>query len=185
MSNNQKKNNIKEAVGIFDNNDKLQEAIDELSISGFERYEISVIGSESAMQQKFNVSYKDPKYLVDNPQTPRSINVSSEEVGVAEGAVISGGILAGVVAALIAAGGVAVPSTIPAAIIGATAGTALGGVMAQLIGNSHAKKLQQQIDAGGLVLWVRTHTLEKEKLASDILTKHEAKDVHIHSIKMA
>ena len=51
MSNNQKKNNIQEAVGIFDNNDKLQEAIDELSISGFERYEISVIGSESAMQQ--------------------------------------------------------------------------------------------------------------------------------------
>ena len=55
MSNNQKKNNIKETVGIFDNNDKLQEAIDELSISGFERYEISVIGSETAMRQKFNV----------------------------------------------------------------------------------------------------------------------------------
>lgn len=183
MSNNKKK--IKEAVGIFDDNNKLQEAIDELSISGFERYDISVIGSESAMKQKFHVSFADPKRLVDNPQTPRGINVTTEEVGVAEGAVISGGILIGVVAALIAAGGVAVHSTIPAAIIGATAGTALAGVMAQLIGNSHAEKLQKQIDKGGLILWVRTTDQKKEKLAADILRKHGATNVHVHNIKLS
>ena len=182
MNKNQK--TVKEAVGIFDDNNKLQASIDELSISGFERQEISVIGSESAMQKKFKVSFKNPKQLVDNPKTPRGINVSTEEIGVAEGAVISGGVLVGVVASLIAAGGVAVHSSIPAAIIGVTAGTALGGVIAQLIGSSHAEKLNKQIEKGGLVLWVRTSNKTKEKLASSILQKHGATDVHIHDIQI-
>ncbi len=175
---------IREVAGIFKDSNALQDAIDELSISGFERYELSVIGSEKAMKDKFSVAFKNPKSLIDNPKTPRGVNIATEEMGVAEGAVVSGGVLIGVVASLIAAGGVAVHSVIPAAVIGATAGTAFGGVMAQLIGNAHAERLQKQIDKGGLILWVRVDNKTKEKLAYDILQGHDAKYVHVHDIKL-
>lgn len=175
---------IKEVAGIFDDNSKLQEAIDELSISGFGRHEMSVIGGESAMKEKFNVSYKHPRFLIDNPEVPQGVNISEEEMGVAEGAVVGGGVLVGVVSALVAAGGVATNLSTPAAIIGATVGTAVGGVIAKWIGVAHAERLQKQIEAGGLVLWVLVVNKAKEKLACAILKKHAAKDVHIHSIAL-
>src|SRR5688572_2729221 len=114
----------REAVGIFKDDAKLQAAISELCLEHFERYDISVLGSESAIRKKFSKEHQDPHELADNPATPRGINVAPEELGVAKGVVIGSSVLAGVVAALIGAGGIALPSSIPATIIGITAGTA-------------------------------------------------------------
>lgn len=181
---NQKHQEIREAVGIFESETALQEAIDELTISGFERAEMSIIGNEASMQKVFHVKYKDPKQLVDNQKTPRGVNFMPEDEGAAEGAIISVSTLAGVVAALIATGSLTAQSATPAAIIGGVAGTAIGGALANLIGDSHAQQVQKQLEAGGLVLWVRTTHEEKEKIAYDILKKHGASNVHLHTINI-
>lgn len=181
---NKKYEKIREAAGIFNNEVTLQETIDELTISGFERAEISVIGNESAMERAFKVKYKDPKELVDNPDTPRGVNVALEDEGAAEGAIISTSTLAGVVAALISTGSITTQSVTPVAIIGGVVGTAIGGALAQLIGDSHAAQVQKQVEAGGLILWIRTDNTAKEKTACKILKKHGAADVHVHEIKI-
>ena len=45
-----------------------------------------------------------------------------------------------------------------------------------------ADLIQEQIDHGGLLLWVRTRDEDHEKRAVDILKKHSGKDVHLHDI---
>jgi hypothetical protein len=55
-------------------------------------------------------------------------------------------------------------------------------MLAQSVGEDHADRLQEQLDRGGLLLWVRTWDAEHEKRASDILSKHSGRDVHVHSL---
>jgi hypothetical protein len=79
---------------------------------------------------------------------------------------VSGGTLAGVIAAMALAGG---------------AGGLIGTLLARWIGDHHAHYLQEQMDHGGLLLWVRTRDAEKEKSATEILKKHSSRDVHLHA----
>lgn len=176
--------NIREAVGVFENDQKLQAAIDDLSLSRFERYEISVLGSEDAIKEKFNIDSIDLKELADNPVTPRGTNIAPEEIEVAQRIIVGGGMLVGVVTAVIAAGGVLLSKTIPAAIIGVAAGSVIGSVLAKLFGSAYAENLQKKIDKGGLILWVITSSKEKEGVACKILKKHGAKYVHVHDIDL-
>ena len=44
------------------------------------------------------------------------------------------------------------------------------------------KTLQEQLDRGGLLLWVRTWDKDREKRAVDILNKHSGHDVHVHGV---
>jgi hypothetical protein len=46
----------------------------------------------------------------------------------------------------------------------------------------HADWLQEQLDRGGVLLWVRTPGEAEERKALDILTRYSAHDVHIHEI---
>jgi hypothetical protein len=59
-------------------------------------------------------------------------------------------------------------------------GGALGAGVARLVGDRHAKNLQNQLEHGGLLLWVRTWDSGDEQRAVDILTKHSGHDVHVH-----
>jgi len=52
--------------------------------------------------------------------------------------------------------------------------------LAKWVSDHHAHYLQEQIDHGGLLLWVRTRDSEHEKRAVDILSKHSGRDVHVH-----
>jgi hypothetical protein len=47
---------------------------------------------------------------------------------------------------------------------------------------SHADWLQEQLDRGGLLLWVRTPTEADERRAIEVLTQHATHDVHIHEV---
>ena len=57
----------------------------------------------------------------------------------------------------------------------------IGTLLARWIGDHHAHYLQEQMDHGGLLLWVRTRDAEKEKSATEILKKHSSRDVHLHA----
>jgi hypothetical protein len=47
----QEQRTIREAVGVFDSPDKLQEAIDDLMSSGFDRAELSLLAAEETVDQ--------------------------------------------------------------------------------------------------------------------------------------
>ena len=172
-----------EAVGIFHQAEDFQDAIDELLSSGFDRADLSLLASETAVTAKLGHHYRQTRVLVDDSRVPRSAYISAEAIGDAEGALIGGLFYVG---ATLAAGAVIVSGGTLAAAIGATAvaggaGGVIGSVLARWLGDHHSCYLQEQIERGGLLLWVHTRTLEDEERAVRILEGHCGDEVHVHA----
>ena len=178
---------IREAVGYFETADTLQAAIDELMSSGYDRAELSLLAAEHAVEEKLGHKYRKVAELEDDPVVPRCCYISTEFVGGAEGALIGGLLYVGAVAAagaIVASGG-ALAAAITGAAVAGGAGGLIGAVLAKLVGDHHARHLQEHLDHGGLLLWVRTRDAGHEKRAVDILRKHSGRDVHVHAIRAA
>lgn len=175
---------IREVAAIFLDKDQLQGAIDELLIHEFDRRHISVMGNEKAVEDIFSKPHVDPKEAMKDPDTPRASLIDEDEVAVAQGAVVSGGLLTGVATSVLATGAIAMPgAAITAIIIGGLGGTAAGAVLAKIMGDRYKDHFEKQIDAGGLLLWVRTPTQDLEKGAIDLLKKSGGKNVQAYSIE--
>jgi hypothetical protein len=175
---------IPEAVGIFDRNEDLQGAIDELLSSGFHRSELGLLADEATAQEKLGHQYKKISALADDPAAPRSAYVSPEAIGDAEGGLIGGLAYVGATVAtgvVIASGG-ALAALIAAVVLAGGTGGLVGSVLAKWLGDRHANYLQQQIDRGGLLLWVRTRDVAAERRAVEILRKHSGGEVHVHAL---
>jgi hypothetical protein len=130
-------------------------AIDELLSSGFHRAELNLLASEAEVVSKLGHKYRKSSELQD---------VSTEAIGDAQGAVIGAlfyvgaGLLLGPVAA---AGGTFV-AMVGAAALGGGAGGLVGTWLAKLLGDQGAQRLQEQLDHGGLLLWVRTRDVVRK-----------------------
>lgn len=175
---------VREAVGVFHDANALEAAVDELLESGFERGEISLLASDRTVEDKLGHAYRKVTEMEDDTGAPRVAYVDRDSliegktgmigglayVGAlaAAGAVVaSGGTLAAVIAAAVGAGG---------------AGGVLGTFAARWIGRDHATSMQNQLDKGGLLLWVHVRDQDHEKRAVDILSRHSADDVHVHDL---
>jgi hypothetical protein len=175
---------IREAVAIFDGAEGLEMAIDELLSSGFDRYELSLLASQHAVEDKLGHAYEKVGELEDDVGVPRAAYVSTEAIGDAEGGLIGGLMYIGAVAAsgaIVATGGTLAGAVVAAAMAGG-AGGLIGAALARLIDYHHADHLARQLERGGLLLWVRTRDAEHEARALDILARHAARDVHLHDL---
>ena len=173
---------VREAVGIFHDARDFQAAIDELLSSGFHRAELSLLASEHAVEEKLGHHYQRVDALADDPAAPRAAYVSTEAIGDAEGGLIGGLTYVGatVAAGAVFASGGALAAGIAAAALAGGAGGLIGSALASRVGEHHAHYLQEQIEHGGLLLWVRTSTSEKEARALAILRKYRGDHVHVH-----
>ncbi|WP_394180531.1 hypothetical protein [Yoonia maritima] len=174
--------NIPEAVGVFDSFETLQAAIYDLRMSGFSRYDISLLGGPEAMKEKLGSAYWRAPELEDNPDAPRAAFVSEEAIGELEGAIAGGFFFLG---SYIAMAAMLTPvSTLAASIaaiaIGGGPAAVIGTLLARRVGKQHKDYYANQIKNGGILLWVRTSDKEKEELAVKILKGHSGKDVHVH-----
>jgi len=173
-----------EAVAVFDDAQTLEAAVDELLSHGFDHAELSLLAGEQAVEQKLGHRFERVSQLEDDDIVPRRAYVSTESRGDAEGGLIGGLMYVGALAA--AGATVASGGTLGAAIAGAVAmggaGGLIGAALAKLIDDEHAKRLEEQINRGGLLLWVRTRDAEHELKAKNILKKHSAHDVHLHEL---
>lgn len=177
----------REAVGIFHGPDELQSAIDELLSSGFHRAELSLLASEQAVLEKLGHRYQRVRELADDPSTPRAAYVSTEAIGDAEGALIGGLMYVGATVAtgaIVVSGGT-LAAAIAAAVAAGGAGGLIGSVLAKWVGHHHAHYLHEQLEHGGMLLWVRTSTAVDEERAIEILRKFSAENVHLHGTPVA
>jgi hypothetical protein len=175
---------IREAVGIFDMSESLENAIEELQSSGFDRAEISLLAGAHAVEEKLGHAYRRVEELEDDARVPRTAFVTTESRGDAEGGLIGGLMYVGAVLAaggIVASGGTLAGAIVAAALAGG-AGAAAGSAFAKLLEYHHADYLAEQLGRGGILLWVRTRTAEREMRALEILGKYSAHDVHVHSI---
>lgn len=178
---------IREAVAYFDTAEDLEAAIDGLLSSGFDRAELSLLAADHAVVDKLGHAYRKIKELEDDPQAARCCYVSRESLGDAEGALIGTPLFvaASAAAGIIVASGGTMAATIIGVALAGGAGGLIGGILARLVGKKHAHHLTEQLDHGGLLLWVRTWNSEREKRAVEILERHSGHDVHVHSIAAA
>jgi hypothetical protein len=182
MENTDPLEDTREAVALFNDEDSLQAAIDELLASSFDRAELSLLGTEDALRSTFGNRFKTSAELEDLEGVPRRCYVSPESLGDAEGGIIGGLVYVGAVAAtglvIVSGGGLA--AAIMAAVLAGGAGGLVGTVLAGVLEAVHALQIRDHLELGGLVLWVRTWTPEDEERATTILRKHSGKDVHVH-----
>ena len=175
----------REAVGIFHSPETLQSAIDELLSSGFHRAELSLLASEFAVEEKLGHRFAKVGDLADDATVPRSGYIATEYIGGGEGGIIGGLVYVGATVAAVAvgaSGGTLLAVIVSAMLLGGTGGL-IGSVLAKALGDHHARHLEDQIDRGGLLLWVRVRDAAKEERAVGILRKFSAEQVHVHGLR--
>ncbi len=174
-----------EAVAVFNDAETLEAAVDELLSHGFNQAEISLMASEGAVEEKLGHRYTKVKELEDDESVPRTAYISTESRGDAEGGLIGGLMYVGALAAAgatVASGGSLGAAIAGAAALGGTGGL-IGATLAKFVDDQHAVTLEEHLDHGGLLLWVRTRDAAHEKKAEDILSGHSAHDVHLHKLR--
>lgn len=178
---------VREAVAVFDDWASLEEAADELMSSGFHRSMLSLVAGHQTVETKLGHMYQKVAEVEDDPSVPQTAFIARESFGDAEGGIIGALIYVPAVistGAVVATGGTLLAAIVAAAAVG-TAGASLGVLLSRLLEKHHADYQQEQLERGGLLLWVRTMTPVLEERAIDILKRHSGRDVHIHGLRAA
>jgi hypothetical protein len=173
---------FKEVVGLFNNVDDLQNAIRELEGTAFSRGDISVMGKREDLQNVFGSKTVPPELAMDNADTPRQAPSRPEEQNIGRSAMIGVPAYIGAMAMALSAGAVTFPAIIGAAALGATGGGAIGAILAKLLGDRYSRHIEEQIERGGLLLWVRTPDKDREDTAQRIMIACGGYNVHVHEI---
>ena len=165
---------IREAVGIFTDREELEAAVAELETTAFPRHDISVQHPDDP---------HSARAAEDDPDAERAILIRPEEKTIAAGVIVGGGAYAGAITAAFFAYGPDVGGGTFTAmmILGAVAGAALGGMIVHALAQQMRLSWDRALRRGGMVLWVRTPEPENERMALEIMNRHGARDVHVHT----
>lgn len=150
-----------EVVGRFADRPSFRSAVEDLRAAGFEHSDLSVLDSRESLaaSESAGEAWREAmagligevKYI--GPLTAAGlIMVTSGPVGVA-------------VTGLMAAG---------------ITGYALRELLEDIKATPHTEEFARALEQGAVLLWVRADTEERQRVARDVLTRHGAKDVHLH-----
>lgn len=172
---------IHEAVGVFDDPLKLQDAIEELQRNGFMLQELSVLADKEAVKEKVGHLYYSVDEAKHDHAAPRTVFVPDEVLGSAEGAAIGVPLFFGAaIGSCIAAAAVGtLPVVLASAVLSGAGGAGLGAIFARYISKHHADYIRDSLERGGLLLWVNLRSSEQEEKARAILARHSAHDIHV------
>lgn len=151
----------REVVGILATRDAFEGAVADLTEAGIERSDLSVLSSHESLE------------AAGSPAKPWR-DVLTALVGELkyEGPLVASGLI-------LLAGGSAAASV--AAVIGAAvSGVAAKEVLDEVTAKPHTEAFARSVEAGGIILWVRTDTAEEESKAAEILQSHGGQNVHTH-----
>lgn len=169
----------REATAVFPDEASLNRAVDALMQAGLTQEDMSVLahdkhlsGSQSADQ------------LADSDKADITAFETQDSRTEGQAAIVgTPALLAGLGAALaISTVGTAL---IPAFVVTAGStivGGGVGAILARVFGRKHADYIQQQIQDGGIVLWVRTEDEAQDNVVLGILKENGGKNAHIHKI---
>ena len=184
MASNENEPAIREAVGIFFNADHLRDALKELLASGFGPNELGLLASEQVVARSLGDLYARTNRNPDSPQAPATEFVGEESAGdvtnTAGGSLFFVG-TTGVVGVVVTSSAV-LGGALFAAIGGIVGVGIVGALAAMMIHQSDAAHLQQQVDEGHILLFVRMADSSREQQAMNILTRHSAVDVKMYEV---
>jgi hypothetical protein len=166
----------REVVAVFKGVEALEEAVYNLETRGFDRAAFSLLASEESVMQKLGHRYQRVSETEDDPQMPRDTFFS--RISRLEAEYLPAPALAAVGVLIVAGTGAILPVVIAAGGGGALIGAALGRMMHE----RHATRVREQLERGGLLLWVSVRNVSEEETALRVLRAHSAHDVHSHEI---
>jgi len=169
----------KSVYAIATSEGQASQIVDSLTHSGFSTNDISVLFPDKASTHQFahEANTKAPEGAVTGAAT--------------------GGVLGGTLGLLAGIGALAIPGVGPliaagpllAALSGAAAGATVGGIAGALIGMGipelEAKRYENRIAEGNILISVHTTTSDEVKRAKEILERANAEDISSTSISEA
>jgi len=165
---------IREAVGIFSETDDLQRAIDDLLAVGFQRTEFGLLAGEMTVKQQLGDFYTSINEFAGSTSAPNITFVHKESVGDTVHALLGNLYLVGgttMVGGAVITAGILGGAMLPAA-AGIVAVGAVGAIIGMVIHQSDAEYLEEHVNAGHLVFFVRLKDAGQEALARAILATH-------------
>jgi outer membrane lipoprotein SlyB len=171
--------NTREVVGVFMTANDLQNAIRELEAIAFPRHSISIMGERSALEKTFGSKAVSPDIALNASNTPRQAPSRPEEQTIGAAGIIGGSAYIGAMGLALSAGAVAFPAIISAAVLGGISGGTVGALLTKIMGDRYERHIREQIEEGGLLLWVQTPDKDREDSARHIYIKNNAYNVHV------
>jgi hypothetical protein len=151
-------------VGLLADRKDFESAVEALTAAGFERADLSVLGSHESIDAAGR-----PGKPWRDVLTALVGEIKYEVPLVASGAVfLAGGPMSATIAGLVAA---------------AVGGIAAKEIIDEVTSSPHTEDFARSLEAGGLILWVRADDGERESAATRILTDHGGTNVHTHEGK--
>ncbi|HUI19361.1 MAG TPA: hypothetical protein VL244_16965, partial [Alphaproteobacteria bacterium] len=151
-----------EVVGRFAERGPFKTAVEALLAAGFERGDLSVLDSHDSLAaaEGRNEAWRrtlaglvgEVKYL--------------EPITAAGLILLASGVVGAELAGVLAAG---------------LGGMAVFELLGKIRATPHTREFATALEHGAVLLWVGAETPERQRLARDILTRHAAADVHIHT----
>ncbi len=175
---------VREAVGVFHDRDSFQGAVDALLTGGFDRSALSLLASQRAIEDKLGGDYERVADLEDDPTVPKTAFVGRDSLVEAKTGAIGGLAYVGALAAVgaVVASGGSLGMAIAAAVAAGGGGGLLGTLIARHLGRDLAHSMSNQMERGGLLLWVRVVGDDQATRAEALLRQHGGEDVHIHDL---
>jgi hypothetical protein len=173
---------MREAVAIFDDAVSLEAAVADLRANGFAEDDLSILAGAEAIQEKLGHGYQEAEQAEDDSSAPREPVIPAPELAAHERNLTN---VYAVMPILLSAG-VVVATTGPLAALAVGAlvgGTLLSTTLAGLMDARYAEHLDEQLERGRVLLWVRIPGAAKEQTAVDVLKKHAGHGVHVHEIR--
>jgi hypothetical protein len=175
----------REAVGLFADPDRLEDAIEALEEAGFDRAAISILASDARVRERIGHLYRSSAEAAEDPRAPQATFTSrhdrAELEAFAVGIPFQVGGFAGAYA-VVAAGG-ALAAAIAGTILGGAIAGGIGALIALAVAHRHAQHVREQLAKGGIVLWVAAPDPAAGDRAVKILQDFGADAVHVHAIE--
>lgn len=171
-----------EIVGILPSPEALEDAVSAITSSGWDRSELSLVAQHHLLGDE--ALAEGSRRAGDDPETERQSVVTEPDIRQAR--TLAAG-MAGVVGAFVASGatiltgGTAFAAVVGAAVLGGGAAAIVEGV-GGAVGQHREDFLRQQLNGGGILLWVKLHEPGEEAKARGILERHGATDIHVHPV---
>ena len=175
---------IREAVGIFFTAQHLRDALKELLAAGFKPEELGLLASEVVVERSLGDLYARTNEHEDSPRAPAIAFIGKESVGEPASA-LGGGLFfvgtSGAMGAVVASAAV-LGGALLAAVGGVVAVGLVGALVAKVIHQTDAEFLQQHVDEGHILLFVRMADATREQQVLDILTRQSGTDVKMYEV---
>tara|TARA_R100001143_G_scaffold41116_2_gene37365 strand:- start:653 stop:1213 length:561 start_codon:yes stop_codon:yes gene_type:complete len=184
MTSGSSKKTIREAVAVFYDGEQLKKTVNAVLEAGYTNDQIGLLASENSIKASLGDFYHRTNESQDAGQKPVTAFVGKKDGETEQGSfggslffIGTTGAMGGVVASSAVLGGALV-----AALSGIFAVGLVGALAGKIIHQSDADYLQQQIDEGHILLFVRITDEDSEKKLSKLLESESGDKVRICEI---